>query len=395
MYRRILVPVDNSPYSDFSVRLAVDLGRKLGAHLVGCHVYAARLHDDRFRQMETGLPGRYQEKDELRRQRQVHDSLITKGLQLISDSYLDPFEARCRQAGVPCQRRVVEGTNYVELAKEVENSGCDLVTMGIRGLGAVEESVIGSVCERVVRRIRCAVLVAKNDSPLGGNIVAAVDGSSRSLSGLRAAIALGKVFGASVEVVAVFDPYFHGMAFRSLAGVLSEEAGKVFRFREQERLHDEIIHDGLRKLYESHLETAVTFARSQGLVVTSALLPGKPFQKVLHYIRERRASLLVVGRFGAHCTGTTDIGSTAENLLRLAPCHVLIANGDEQPAVADLLVKEASPIPWTGEAEAKLQHVPPFARGMARNAIDDYARRHGHAEVTPEVMDKARGEMGM
>ncbi len=395
MYRRILVPVDNSLYSDFSVRLAVDLGGKLGAHLVGCHVYAARLHDDRFRQMETGLPPRYQGNDELQRQRQVHDSLISKGLQLISDSYLDPFEETCRQAGVCCQRRVVEGTNYVELAKEAENNGCDLVTIGIRGLGAVEESVIGGVCERVVRKVRCAVLVAKNASPLNGSIVAAVDGSPRSLAGLRAAVALGKAFGAPVEVVAAFDPYFHGMAFRSLAGVLSEEAGKVFRFREQERLHDEIIHDGLRKLYESHLESAVTFARSQGLAVTSTLLAGKAFQKVLHHVRERRASLLVIGRFGAHHTGNADIGSTTENLLRLAPCHVLIANGEEQQAVADVPVKEAAPVPWTREAEAKLQRVPPFARGMARNAIDDYARRHGYAEVTPEVMDEARGKMGM
>ncbi|MBI2936392.1 MAG: universal stress protein, partial [Chloroflexi bacterium] len=174
-----------------------------------------------------------------------------------------------------------------------------------------------------------------------------------------------------------------------------EEAGKVFRFREQERLHDEIIHDGLRRLYESHLETAVTFARSQGLAVASTLLPGKPFQKVLHHVRERRASLLVVGRFGAHCTGSADIGSTAENLLRLAPCHVLIVNGDEPQTVADLPVKEAVPIPWTPEAEGKLQRVPLFARGMARNAIDDYARRHGYTEVTPQVMDEARGKMGM
>ena len=47
------------------------------------------MHDVRFKQMEYTLPEEYQHEQELERQRKIHDSLITRGLQLISDSYLD------------------------------------------------------------------------------------------------------------------------------------------------------------------------------------------------------------------------------------------------------------------------------------------------------------------
>jgi nucleotide-binding universal stress UspA family protein len=51
MYKHIYVPVDNSDYSNRAIDLAVELGRALGARLTGSHVYAARLHDYRFKQM--------------------------------------------------------------------------------------------------------------------------------------------------------------------------------------------------------------------------------------------------------------------------------------------------------------------------------------------------------
>ncbi|NIQ25018.1 MAG: universal stress protein, partial [Gammaproteobacteria bacterium] len=48
----------------------------------------------------------------------MHDKLIEKGLQLISDSFLDAVERRCQLAGVPLRRQLLEGMNYEELIKE-------------------------------------------------------------------------------------------------------------------------------------------------------------------------------------------------------------------------------------------------------------------------------------
>src|SRR5687768_18527894 len=100
MYREILVPVDNSQHSDWAVDRAIEICRRSGGRVTGNHVYAARLRDVRFRQLETGLPARFQPPDEIKRQRKIHDKLIEKGLQRISDSFLDQVAKRCAAAGV-------------------------------------------------------------------------------------------------------------------------------------------------------------------------------------------------------------------------------------------------------------------------------------------------------
>lgn len=137
MYKSILIPLDNSDYSNSAAELGLRMAKGFGSTLTFSHVYAARLHDDRFRQMESGLPPKYQEENELQRQRDIHDDLITKGLKVISDSYLDAFEKKCTEAGIPYTRHIQEGKNYLEIVKDVQGNGYDLVMMGALGLGVV------------------------------------------------------------------------------------------------------------------------------------------------------------------------------------------------------------------------------------------------------------------
>ena len=172
------------------MKLAIELAKKYEASLVGTHVYAARLHEDRFKQMESGLPPQYQKEDELQRQRDIHNVLIDKGLQLISDSYFSTFAKECEAAGIEVEGKNLEGKNFAEIAKETNNGDYDLVVMGSLGLGAVEHSTIGTVCERVIRQIRTDCLVVKEDKPLGGDILVAIDGSPSSYWGIKVAISI-------------------------------------------------------------------------------------------------------------------------------------------------------------------------------------------------------------
>ena len=123
MYREVLVPVDNSTESDLAVDRAIELCQKTDGQITGSHVYAARLHDIRFRQLEIGLPAQFQEPQEIRRQRKIHDKLIEKGLQLISDSFLDQLHKRCSSAGVSITRQLLEGINYEEIINEANRGG--------------------------------------------------------------------------------------------------------------------------------------------------------------------------------------------------------------------------------------------------------------------------------
>src|SRR3989304_7191464 len=99
-YKSIYVPFDNSAHALRAVDLGIAIARQSGACITGSHVYAAGLHDRRFRQMESGLPDQYLKEDKLVEQREIHDDLITRGLTIISDSYLDVFGEKCRAAGV-------------------------------------------------------------------------------------------------------------------------------------------------------------------------------------------------------------------------------------------------------------------------------------------------------
>ncbi|MFQ5859127.1 MAG: universal stress protein, partial [Anaerolineae bacterium] len=135
-FREVLVPLDNSTYSTWAMEIALQIAGTFRSTVVGNHVYAARLHDRRFQDMEPGLPEEYQEPTTLAHQRALHDTLIEKGLKLISDSYLEQLKAQCQQAGLTFVGKTPEGKNYTELVRDIETSRYDLVVMGARGQGS-------------------------------------------------------------------------------------------------------------------------------------------------------------------------------------------------------------------------------------------------------------------
>lgn len=50
---------------------------------------------------------------------------------------------------------------------------------------------------------------------------------------------------------------------------------------------------------------------------------------------------------------------------------------------------------WTAEALSRLDRIPEFVRPMAKQGIEHWARDHGCDRVTEEVLERARGTMGM
>ncbi|NNG16758.1 MAG: hypothetical protein HKM89_09770 [Gemmatimonadales bacterium] len=55
----------------------------------------------------------------------------------------------------------------------------------------------------------------------------------------------------------------------------------------------------------------------------------------------------------------------------------------------------SAPPRWTEEAEARLSRVPAFVRGMVKRIYAEYAAERGLPEITPEIMDRARTELGL
>ncbi|MDT8282200.1 MAG: universal stress protein [Gammaproteobacteria bacterium] len=391
-YHAMLLAADASDHANRGIQEAVTLAGRWHADVTATHAYAAKMHDIRFRQMEGGLPEQFRKEDELERQRDIHDSLITRGLSIITDSYLDQAERICNENKVPYKGRSLEGKNYRALTHETNSGNYDLLVIGALGLGAIKGSRVGTVCDRVVRRSAIDCLVIKNPQRdlSNGPIVAAIDGSTRAFGGLLTAMSLAQEWQVPLHVISAFDPYYHYVAFNRIAGVLSEEAGKVFRFKEQEKLHEEIIDSGLAKIYEGHLLVAQSIADEYGIEITTKLLDGKAHDAVEQYVRKLDPSLLVIGKLGIHADDELDIGGNAENLLRNVDCSVLLSQREFRPRI-DVLA--AATTTWTHEAEANLARAPDFVQNMARMAILRYAQQRGHTVITARIVDEATAQL--
>lgn len=446
MYHEVLVPVDNSACSDWAVDRALELCAESDGRITGTHVYAARLHDVRFRQLETGLPAQFQTPKEIKRQRRIHDKLIEKGLQLISDSFLDKVEKRCSVAGVPLRRQLLEGINYEELINEVNrgegqlpsligfdadvaanydggervrsdvrlgedgrivgeyetqdeklagSSGrqYDLVAMGAHGIGQQPHSQLGGVVARAARSITKDMLIVKNERPLrSGKIMVCVDGSSYSYKAMRVGLELAQTYGATLYLCSAFDVEYHHAVFNNIKDVLSVKAGKVFKFEEQEELHNNIIDKGLLKLCQTNIKRAEVMAQEfPDVEVQSQILVGKPFQVILQWVEEIEPTLLIIGRHGGHRIEGTEMGSQTENLIRMALANVLVT-GIEGITPEDIPWIEEdgeAGLEWAPDAEVRIQRVPPFAQGIARRAVEEYTIEQGGAMVTKHWLDQA------
>lgn len=391
-YHRIMLGVDNSEHSNHAARRAAAIARAFDSKIVGVHVFAASMHFQRFMDLEPVLPSEYKQPKRLEAMRTTHGSLIAEGLRIISESYIEA--ARKALGGLPLEVKNIDGVNYFELVKE-SAQGYDLSVIGARGLGLASlnggapSNALGSVCERFIRLAHTDVLVAKDSAPPGGDILVAVDGSPECYAALHKALNLAKAFHARIEAVTCFDPSFHSVVFEEIVKVLSAKNAALFKFKEQEALHDRIINSGLAANYQGYLEQAKTMAGVKGMEIGACLLRGRPAIEIAKRVEEIRPSLLVVSRFGRHHTDSIDIGSTSESLVRLAPTNVLIV--DESA--------EAPPQPqamrWTDEAEQRIAAVPEFMRPMVKRAVESHARSRGLTEITAEVVTAAKTGHGV
>ncbi len=383
---RVLVALDQSDYANQAMREITRLAASADGTVTGIHAYAAKLHDRRFKQMEGGLPEKYQRESEMEHQREVHEDLIGMGLGLISDSYHDAAGLISEKAGVPFRRLSPEGKNYACLIDAVNTGNFDVLALGSLGLGAVAGSTIGTVCERVVRRSPIDVFVAKNtQTTIGdGPIVVGMDGSPKSFGALKTAFDIARRLDVAVHVVAAYDPYYHYVAFNKISTVLDEEAGKVFRFKEQEQLHEELIDEGIAKIYQAHLNVARSVAEDAGVEIHTELVAGKPYQAIRSYVEKYNASLLMIGKTGVHADDDLDIGGNTENLLRMVPCHVWIGQTTFLPPT-DVVAEET--IMWSDEASEKINRAPDFVRGIARTAVIRQAQAQGHTFITTRFVD--------
>ena len=392
MYSKILVAFDGSKCSLIGGEIALKLTQMLGSELVATHIYDAGLHSKRFVEMEPTLPMEYQEESKLNELRETHDDLIFDGFEALSKGYMEQYLKKADEYGVMVNQVHKEGRNYIQLLKLIKEHNINLVVLGAHGLGALGDGALGSTAQRVLRFAHCDVLIARRPMNSGG-IITGIDGSDDAMAAFRKAVVCSRTLGKQLTLVAAYDPHFHTTIFKTMAGALSQERQEEVGVVKQETLHEEIIDDGLGKLYQSFLDNAHEKCIELGMEAGTELLQGKAYQKVNEYVEESGTDLTIVGRFGNHREDSALIGSQSELIASRSQSNVLVTKAtDIQEKSAET---DSQPLAWDDDAQARFDRIPSFAQSMARKAIENSMRSQGKTRVTLADFQEIAQQFGM
>src|SRR5688572_6729662 len=152
--KKILVPVDFSKSALNAVDVAADIARKGGAQLILLHVIEEIVGTSFNIQGEVGKAGGNWE-DKI-----FTAKLIEKAKKNMAKLIEDP-----KLEGVRVKPELRLGTPYHGMHAIIVDQKVDLVVMGTAGHSDIEEMIIGSNTEKVVRTSHCPVLTVHSKTP--------------------------------------------------------------------------------------------------------------------------------------------------------------------------------------------------------------------------------------
>jgi nucleotide-binding universal stress UspA family protein len=206
------------------------------------------------------------------------------------------------------QTEVFRGSPAPTILRAERSRPTDLIVVGTRGPSALEHAYLGSVAETVARSARRPVLVAR---PLVHDLRQAILGYDGSEAGARTVAWLPR-FPLPPECA------LHIETVLSLPG-----SPPGYRRREPSA-DPHTLYEKQRREVETRLVELVRSRAGAGRPWTSAVVPGDPVDTLLATAKERRADLIILGAPGLSARGRYLMGNVAENVLRRAPCSVLI-----------------------------------------------------------------------
>lgn len=138
-YDNILIPTDGSEQAANAVEEGIKLADELDATVHALHVV------DEFEAKIVPITGEEEEKRE---------EYVEYGEQITGE-----VATLAENAGLEAETAVVVGIAHKEIQNYVGENDIDLVVIGSRGLGGVEEMLLGSTADKVIRLVEKPVTV--------------------------------------------------------------------------------------------------------------------------------------------------------------------------------------------------------------------------------------------
>jgi nucleotide-binding universal stress UspA family protein len=192
-----------------------------------------------------------------------------------------------------------------------EEVGADLVVVGSSNRGEAGHVHAGSTGERLLNGSPCPVAVAPLGFADGADtprvIGVAYDDSDESRAALRDATELAAELDATIRVITVVPPLELYWSAEAFAGAIS--SGEEIRAQR---------HEGYRKMQAEAAESLPAEARA-----ATTLLAGRPATLIAEEA-EKGIHLLIMGSRSYGPIRRVMVGSTAIEIMRLAPCPVMV-----------------------------------------------------------------------
>jgi nucleotide-binding universal stress UspA family protein len=278
--KRILVPVDFSEASKKAVNYGLSLCTEFKARLVLAHIvpYDTLAYLTAKERLLELIPADYREK--------LNFEIIVKG-----------------------------GDVYQELLGIVDDKDIDLVVMGSRGRSGFERMLLGSVTERMLRKVHVPILTVSHLDPEKElhepgpvplrKLLYATDLVEGSEAGLEFSIRLARGLDAHLTVVHVVQAMDAALLGLEGVGVAPDYVNEI-RAQAGERLN---------KL--------VSLVSDGAVPITTVLAEGVPCEAINTLAAEHKADLVIIDLNKKGRLERAILGATAERVIRAAPVPVL------------------------------------------------------------------------
>lgn len=286
-FERILCPIDLSQSSGEALRYGVALARAYNSRLLLCHCADSEL---------------------------LADSTYRSRLDRFFEASVREHVRLPDSSTLTWEGRVLEGSPASAINQEATRQQVDLIVMRSRRR-PIAAAFLGSTAEAVASTAPCPVLIThpheqewagstSNDIDLA-RVLVAFDFSTDSQLALSYGLSLAEEYQAELHLLHVLPvPARSDTAEISFLPVNADR-----RFEDAAlKLHGVVPH-------EVYLWCAVKEAVSEG----------EPYDKVVEYAKGNEIDLICIGASGRGTWMQEVFGSTADRVLRHAPCPVLIA----------------------------------------------------------------------
>jgi nucleotide-binding universal stress UspA family protein len=290
-FKKILVPTDFSEPSKKAMTYGLTLSVQFNARVIVAHIVPESSALTYAFPTETFDIEREQDQ---KARREIAG--------LVPPEYANQFDV---------QTVVKVGNIEKALLDLVNDEGVDLVVMGTHGRNYLGRWFLGSVTERMLRKIHVPILtvshVDTDEHKIAlvaiKRVLYATDLDEASQSGLKYAIELARAAGAQLTVTHVVD-HLDRMLGPALVARLQGERAKLVQ-----ELKERVIN-------------LVAEEKNPSVAIDTLVVEGKPFEKLLEIASDRQVDIIVINLQSKTMLERAFLGSTAERVVRLAPVPV-------------------------------------------------------------------------